>query len=80
MKRFGVPTPDPINIPEDLNEPYYTRRPVINGNHMDLEDLPHGKWFVKSATQFKGLAEVIKVDDNHSWSIPAGHYQMSEYM
>lgn len=80
MKRFGVPTPAPINIPDDLNDPFYTRRPVINGNHMDIEDLVHGKWFVKSATKFKGIAEVLRIDDNHSWNIPAGHYQMSEYI
>ena len=80
MKRFGVPTPNPINIPDELNEPFYTYRPVINGNHMDIEDLVHGKWFVKSATNFKGFAEVLRIDDNHSWSIPAGHYQISQYV
>jgi len=80
MKRFDIPTPKPINIPDELNEPFYTYRPVKNGNHMDIEDLVHGKWFVKSATKFKGFAEVLRIDDSHSWSIPAGHYQMSEYI
>ena len=77
MKRFGVPTPKPINVPEQLFG--LAQREMFNGNHMDLEDLK-GKWFVKSATQFKGLAEVLRIDDNHSWSIPAGHYQISEYI
>lgn len=80
MKHFGVETPLPINIPDELNEPYYTNRPVINGNHMDIEDLVHGKWFVKSATPLKGFAEVLKIDDNFSWNIPAGNYQISEYI
>ena len=80
MKRFDVPTPNPINIPEELNQPHFTNRPVINGNHMDLEDLVHGKYFVKSNTKIKGFAEMLRIDDNHSWSIPAGNYQISEYI
>jgi len=80
MKRFGVPTPTPINIPDELNQPHFTHRPVINGTHTDIEDLVHGKWFVKSATQFKGFAEVLRIDDNHSWSVPEGNYQMSTYI
>jgi hypothetical protein len=78
FKRFHDHTPKPINIPDELNEPFYTKRPVINGNHMDIEDLTKGKWFVKSATQIKGFAEMLRIDDNHSWGIPAGYYQMSE--
>jgi hypothetical protein len=80
MKRFGIPIPKPINVPEELFDPFFTARPIINCNHMDTEDLPHGKWFVKSATAFKGFAEVLRIDDNHSWNIPAGNYQMSEYI
>ena len=26
MKHFGIPTPNPINIPDELNEPFYTKR------------------------------------------------------
>jgi hypothetical protein len=80
FKRFYDNTLTPINIPDELNEPFYTKRPVINGNHMDIEDLLHGKWFAKSATKFKGFAEMLTIDDNHSWGIPAGHYQISEYI
>lgn len=80
MKHFEIPTPIPINIPDDLNELYYTNRSVINGNHMDIENLGHGKWFVKSATQFKGFTDILRIDNNHSWNIPAGHYQMSNYI
>ena len=78
FKRFHDHTPKPINIPDELNVPAYTKRPVVNGTHMDIEDLPHGKWFVKSMDKIKGLAEMLKIDDTHSWSIPAGNYQMSE--
>ena len=80
MKRFDVPTPLPINVPEELLEPHYAMRPIINGTHETIEDLVHGKWFVKSAMQFKGFAEVLRIDDNHSWSIPEGEYQISEYV
>ena len=85
MKRFGVPTPPPMNIPEVLIN-YSTmtidcmQRKVFNGNHMDIEDLAHGKYFVKTNDRFKGFAEVLRIDDNHSWSIPAGNYQISEHM
>lgn len=83
FKRFHDHVPKPINVPEELFHPRYCRRPIINGNHIDIENLVHGKWFVKSATQFKRFAEVLEIDDNHSWNlsaIPAGHYQMSEYI
>ena len=47
---------------------------------MDIEDLVHGKWFVKSATKIKGFAEILKIDDNFSWGIPPDYYQMSEFI
>jgi len=80
MNRFGVPTPKPVNIPDELNQPYYTKRPVINGTHNDIENLTHGKWFVKSNDIIKGMAEMLTIDDNHSWSIPIGEYQMSQHI
>jgi len=80
FQRFHNHEPKPINIPDEINEPYFTRRPVINGTHMDIENLPHGKWFVKSNDIIKGMAEMLTIDDNHSWSIPIGEYQISEYI
>lgn len=80
FKRFGIDEPRPVNIPEELNEPFHTKRLIKNGNYMDIENLVHGKWFVKSADKIKGLAEVLRIDDNHIWKIPAGNYQMSEYI
>jgi hypothetical protein len=71
--------PKPINVPECLFEPRYSQRPIFNGNHMDLENL-HGKWFVKSNTTIKGYAEMITRDINHGLQIPAGNYQISEYI
>ena len=78
FKRFHDHTPKPINIPYELNEPFFTKRPVMDGTHLDIQHLAHGKWFVKSNDKIKGLAEMLKIDDNHSWTIPEGNYQMSE--
>jgi len=80
FQRFYNHEPKPVNIPDELNEPIFTKRPVINGTHDDIDNLPDGKWFVKSNDIIKGMAEMFKIDDNHSWSIPMGEYQMSEYI
>lgn len=79
FKYFYDNVPKPINVPKELIDPHYSMRQIINGNHMDLEDLEQGKWFVKSATNFKGVTEIINVDNNNNdWKIPAGQYQISE--
>ena len=80
FQRFHNHEPKPINIPDELNQPYFTKRPVINGTHEDIDNLAHGKWFVKSNDIIKGMTEMLTIDDNHSWSIPIGEYQMSEYI
>jgi hypothetical protein len=79
LSHFYGLTPKPINVPECLFDVRYSQRPIINGNHMDLEDR-RGKWFVKSNEKIKGFAEVLRLDENHVWNIPAGHYQISEYI
>lgn len=80
FKRFHDHTLQPINIPDELLVPRFVKRPVFNGNHMDLEDLAHGKYFVKTNTHFKGFAEVLRLGDDFSWNIPAGNYQISQYI
>ena len=80
MKRFDVPIPKPMNVPEELFTPGCAKRPIFNGTEKDVVGLTHGKWFVKSNDIFKGFAEVLRIDDNHSWTIPEGNYQFSEYM
>ena len=79
FKRFHDHKPKPINVPEEIiNFPTmqvdFCGRKVINGNHMDLEDLK-GKWFVKSNDHIKGFA--LPIDRSYG-ELPAGHYQMSE--
>ncbi len=80
MKRFDVPTPSPMNVPEELFEPFLAMRPIMNGTHKDIKSLVKGKWFVKSNDKFKGFAEVLRIKSNIDWNIPKGNYQMSEYM
>jgi hypothetical protein len=82
LQHFYNLVPKPINVPEELfRHPSFdfTMRKIFNGNHMDLEDLK-GKWFVKSNDKIKGFSEVLRLDDNHSWNIPVGNYQISEYI
>lgn len=78
FKYFYDHVPKPINVPEELSDPYYSMRQIINGFYFDLKDLEQGEWFVKSATKFKGFTEIINIDDNHDRKIPAGYYQISE--
>ena len=79
LQKFYGLTPKPINVPEELFEPYYTHRPIINGNHMSLENLT-GKWFVKSNDKIKGFAEVLMLNKNHVWNVSEGNYQISQYV
>jgi len=76
LQHFYNNTPKPQNVPKELCTEYYSRREIINGNHMDLEDL-RGKWFVKSADKIKGFAELIDLNKGFP-EIPAGNYQISD--
>ena len=80
MKRFGVPTPKPMNVPKELLIPSCAKRPIVNGNHMDFEHVIGGKYFVKSNTEIKGYREVIELDAPAPLPVPAGEYQVSEYI
>jgi hypothetical protein len=77
--------PKPINVPEELFDPCFTQRRIFNGNHMDLEDCT-GRYFVKSNSKIKGFTEVVECKKTgnqgtvFSVSIPAGNYQISEYL
>jgi hypothetical protein len=76
---YGL-TPKPINVPECLFDVRYSQRPIKNGNHMDFENVIGGKYFVKSNTQIKGFAEVIELKRPGMLPIPAGNYQVSQFI
>jgi len=78
MKRFDVPTPKPINVPEELFG--FSNRQISNGNYMDFENVIGGKYFVKSNSEIKGYCEVIELQLPAMLPIPAGEYQVSEYI
>lgn len=78
FERFHNHTPKPINIPYELNEPVFTKRPVINGTHKDIPK--NGKWFVKSNDSIKKYAELLDCDSRDGLFLPKGNYQMSEYI
>ena len=80
MKRFSIPTPKPMNVPDELLDPDYSMRQIVNGNHMDFEKVLGGKYFVKSNTKIKGYREVVELDSPAPLPIPAGEYQVSEYI
>jgi len=79
LEKFYGLTPKPVNVPEELFHHIYSRRPIINGNHKDLEDRK-GMWFIKSNDKIKGFSEILRLDDKHVWNIPAGNYQISEFI
>lgn len=79
FQQFYNHTPTPLNVPKELMNFLYSNRKIFNGNHMDLENLT-GKWFIKSNSKIKGLADVFKFDGHHYWNIPADNYQFSEYI
>ena len=83
FQKFYNHIPQPINVPKELfNYPSFdfTMRKIFNGDHRDIKELPHGKYFVKSNANIKGFTEILKINDNFSWSIPVGNYQISEYV
>jgi len=71
MKRFGVPTPKPVNVPEELFD--FALRGIFNGPHYDILDILD-KRFVKSNDHIKGFKEVI----DRTYPLPEGNYQFSE--
>lgn len=72
--------PKPINVPEELFDLKYTNRQIFNGNDTNIDNLSHGKWFVKSNDKIKGLCNTFKIGDNHIWGLPEGNYQYSKYI
>jgi hypothetical protein len=80
LQHFYGLTPTPINVPESLFEPRYAQRPIKNGNHMDFENVIGGKYFVKSNTKIKGYCEVVKLNEPGMLPIPAGNYQVSQFI
>jgi len=71
MKRFGVPTPKPMNVPKEL----WSRagRTVWNGDENGYYK-GYGELFVKSNDTIKGFKSVIK----ESYNLSKGNYQFSE--
>lgn len=47
---------------------------------MDFENVLVGKYFVKSNSKIKGYKEVIELNCREALPLPAGEYQVSEYM
>lgn len=80
LQHFYNLTPKPLNIPERLMGLPFTKREVHNGNHMDFENLVGGKYFVKSNDKIKGFAEIIELREPGALPIPAGEYQVSEFI
>lgn len=80
LQHFYNLTPKPLNIPERLIGLPFTKREVHNGNHMDFENVMGGKYFVKSNDKIKGFAEMIELKEPGMLPIPAGNYQVSEYI
>ena len=73
----------PINVPRELffhPSWNFTKRQIFNGNHMDFEDILDGKYFVKSNTQIKGFKEIINHKTRGALPLPAGEYQVSQYL
>jgi len=71
MKRFEIPTPLPINVPEELFD--FALRGIFNGPHYDMLDILD-KRFVKSNDHIKGFKEII----DSTYPLPEGDYQFSE--
>ncbi len=80
LYRFYNLTPKPINVPQELFHPRYAQRPIINGNHMDFENVLGGKYFAKSNDKIKGYAEILELKKPGALPLPAGYYQVSEYI
>jgi hypothetical protein len=70
-KHHGM-TPQPINIPAELNTFEFTKRNIIYGTHEDIQ----GKKFVKSTDKIKGFTDITYFGQtNH---VPHGTYIISD--
>ena len=76
MEKFLGRSPNPINIPDELLDQYYTHRVVFNGTNADIS----GHKFIKSNDRIKGYIGIINTDENPFvlQSIPLGNYQISD--
>jgi hypothetical protein len=70
LRYFYNRTPKPLNIPQELLSPTFTKRFVFNGTEKEIVD----KKFVKSNDKIKAYAEIV--DDNTD--VPEGNYQISD--
>lgn len=61
----------PINIPQELMNYEFTRRNCYYANNKDIKE---GKWFVKSATEYKKFLDII----NDPSILPKDNYLVSE--
>ena len=73
MRWFEIEQPKPLNVPDELIP--YANRYIYNCNHMDLENPPLDRYFIKSADKIKGTAGIINKDEPITLS--AGNYQVS---
>ena len=71
MKRFNVPVPKPVNVPEELFD--FAGRTIWNGDENSYHK-GYGQLFVKSNDNIKGFKEVI----DNTYQLPKGNYQFSE--
>jgi len=72
MKRFDVPTPKPLNVPEELFK--FTNRTIWNADENGFHK-EYGKLFIKSNDKIKSTCGVINEGE---LSLPKGNYQFSE--
>jgi len=75
FEQFYNVTPKPINVPEELFHPHYSRRPIFNGVEKDLAK-GDGRWFVKSNSKIKSTCGILNI--NEPYELPQGEYQFSE--
>jgi len=80
LQHFYGLTPKPRNVPACLFDPRYSHRPIKNGNHMDFENVIGAKYFVKSNDKIKGFAEFIELKEPGMLPLPAGNYQVSQFI
>lgn len=72
MKRFDVPIPKPVNVPEELFD--FANRHIFNGTEAYFSHC--GKSFIKSNDKIKGTCGIF--NQNEPIILPAGNYQFSE--
>ncbi len=76
MEKYLGCSPNPLNIPNELLDHYFSHRIVFNGTNADIL----GHKFIKSNDRIKGYTSIINTDENPFvlQSIPLGNYQISE--